>query len=90
MLGRARLAVRDAGLANIDLMRAAAEKLPIQDGSVDVAMVNGIFNLNLSRTSIFRELGRVVRPGGVAYAAEIILKNPLPPDQQSSEDNWFA
>ncbi len=90
MLERARLAVRNAGLANVHLMRAAAENLPIRDASVDVAMVNGIFNLNLSRTSIFRELGRVVRPGGVAYAAEIILQNPLPPDQQSSEDNWFA
>jgi arsenite methyltransferase len=43
-----------------------------------------------TRLSIFRELGRVVRRGGVIYAAELILKEPLPPEQQTSESNWFA
>jgi SAM-dependent methyltransferase len=90
MLGRARSALRSAGQGNVYLMRADAEDLPLRTASVDRALVNGMFNLNPARGSIFSELARVLRPGGVAYAAEIILKNPLPPDQQSSEDNWFA
>ena len=31
-----------------------------------------------------------MRPGGAVYAAEIILREPLPPEEQASETNWFA
>ena len=53
-------------------------------------MVNGIFNLNPVRDAIFRELARVVRSGGVVYVAELILREPLSPEIQESEENWFA
>ena len=36
----------------------------VSDGSIDVALVNGIFNLSAARAAISRELTRVVRPGG--------------------------
>jgi SAM-dependent methyltransferase len=90
MLERARSALRVSGQANVHLMRADAENLPLGPSTMERALVNGIFNLNPTRGSIFLELARVLRPGGIAYAAEIILKDHLPPDQQSSEDNWFA
>jgi hypothetical protein len=32
----------------------------------------------------------VVRPGGAVYAAELILREPLPPAVKQSETNWFA
>jgi hypothetical protein len=51
---------------------------------------NGIFNLNPSRTAIFRELARVLRGEGLVYAAELVLREPLPPEVVSSEANWFA
>lgn len=90
MLERASQAVREAGLQHIHLALAGAEDIPLQSGSVDVAMVNGIFNLNPSRSSIFKELSRVVRDWGVAFIAELILKKrPWLPAKQS-EDNWFA
>ena len=53
MLERARTAAREAGLKNAVLCRADAEALPIKDGSIDVALINGIFNLNPSRDAIF-------------------------------------
>ena len=90
MLERAFQAVRGAGLTNIYFTLAGAEDIPIRTSSVDVAMVNGIFNLNPARASIVNELSRVVRKGGVAYIAELILKRrPWFPAKQS-EDNWFA
>src|SRR5947208_3280116 len=67
-----------------------AERLPVSDGSIDVALVNGIFNLNPARAEIFRELARVVRPGGAVFAAELILHEPLPPTTRFSEADWFA
>lgn len=90
MLACARQAAVEAGSANIEFHQADAEDLPIGEGSIDLALVNGIFNLNPVREAIFLELARVVRPGGAVYAAELILKEPLPPEIQESEANWFA
>jgi SAM-dependent methyltransferase len=90
MLDRARQAVVEAGASNVELREAGAEQLPITDEQIDVALVNGIFNLNPSRDAIFRELARVVRRGGTVFAAELIVSCSLPPEARASESNWFA
>ncbi len=90
MLARARQAAGELGVKNVEFCHADAENLPIGDGVIDVALVNGIFNLNPARHPIFRELARVMREGGALYAAELILSGPLPPEIQESITNWFA
>jgi SAM-dependent methyltransferase len=90
MLGRANFAVLASGARNIMLAQAAAEKMPLSDASIDIALINGMFNLNPARTEIFAELARVVVPGGVAYSAELILKEPLPQAVREDEASWFA
>ena len=78
------------GLTNLHCLRADAERLPLAEGAIHTALINGIFNLNPARTAIFAELARVVRPGGVVYAAEIVLRKPLAPEAVAQETNWFA
>ena len=90
MLARARAAGMKTKTRNIEFRQSSAELLPVDDSSVDVAMVNGIFNLNPSREKIFAELARVMKTGGVVYSAEMILREPLPPDMQMDENDWFA
>ncbi|HEV2402137.1 MAG TPA: methyltransferase domain-containing protein [Candidatus Sulfotelmatobacter sp.] len=90
MLDRARQAVAEAGVSNLELREADAEQLPVADEEIDVAMANGIFNLNPSRDAIFRELARIVRRDGTVFAAELILSSPLPAEARASESNWFA
>jgi ubiquinone/menaquinone biosynthesis C-methylase UbiE len=90
MLSRARRAVAESGVVNVELRESDAERLPIGDGEVDVAIVNGIFNLNPARETIFRELARVIKPAGTLFAAELILLQPLPPETRASERDWFA
>ena len=90
MLARARQGARRAAIGNVVFGRADAERLPIGDGWVSVALVNGIFNLNPVRDAIFRELARVVRTDGAVYSAELILSQPLPPEYKRSEADWFA
>jgi len=90
MLARARQAAAECGIEHVEFRHADAENLPIPTGSMDVALANGIFNLNPKREAIFRELARVLRDGGTAYAAELILQGPLPPEVRTTEDNWFA
>lgn len=98
MLERARKAAK-LGAANVKFHRADAESLPIEDASVDVALVNGIFNLNPARPSIFDELARVVRPGGAVYASEIVIRDlpwVIKPairliwSFRRNRSNWFA
>lgn len=99
MLARARRAATEKNTGNLEFRLADAEELPLASGSVDVALVNGIFNLNPARDLIFEELARVMRPGGKVYAAEIVVREPpgalksvlrMMRKLQSNSDNWFA
>jgi arsenite methyltransferase len=90
MLSRARQAVAESGVVNVELRESDAERLPISDGEIGVAIVNGIFNLNPARDAIFRELARVIKPAGTVFAAELILSQPLPSEARASETDWFA
>ncbi len=90
MLSRARQAVGESAVKNVELRESDAEHLPIGDGEIDVAIVNGIFNLNPMRDAIFRELARVIRPAGIAFVAELVLSAPLPLETRVSEADWFA
>lgn len=76
-----------AGTARV---KAGAESMPLRESSVDLAVVNGIFNLNPFRTEIFRELARVVKPGGRVYGAELVLKGELSVTFQAGRANWFS
>jgi arsenite methyltransferase len=89
MLARAQEAAVEARIKNIEFHHADAENLPIPNESVDIALLNGIFNLNPMREAIFRELARVIRSDGAVYAAELILKEPLPSEFRN-DSNWFA
>ena len=90
MLVRAREAAAEYGIDNVEFHHADAEDLPIADGAIDVALVNGIFNLNPDREAIFRELARVLRQDGVVYAAELILREPLPAEILKNPGSWFS
>lgn len=90
MVQRAQANADAVGSVNLRCVRGDAERLPLADSCIDTALVNGIFNLNPTRTAIFAELARVVRPGGAVYAAEIVLRHSLSPDVAAQETNWFA
>ena len=89
MLARARAAAWEAGAANVECVLSDAEALPFDDKSFDKVIINGLFNLNPGREVIFRELARVLRPGGKAFVAELILTEPLPPEMEVDETEWF-
>jgi ubiquinone/menaquinone biosynthesis C-methylase UbiE len=90
MIGRARRAAAEAGAGNVEFFEVDAERLPLEDDSIDVVLANGIFNLNPARSEIFAELARVVRTGGSVHAAELVLRAPLPRETRESESSWFA
>ncbi len=90
MLNRAIAAARAQDAGNAAFCQADAERLPVATGSIDIALVNGIFNLNPARKEIFGELARVLRQGGKVYAAELVLRAPQGRDEQIKAADWFA
>lgn len=90
MVARAQHNLASTGLTNVDCVRGDAERLPLADGVVNIALINGIFNLNPARAAIFAELARVLQPGGQVFAAEIVLRHPRPTQVTAKENDWFA
>jgi SAM-dependent methyltransferase len=90
MLERAHDAQEEGRCQNLAFVCSEGEHLPFADGAIEVAIVNGIFNLNPARDAIFHELARVISPHGSVFAAELILRDPLPAEESTSEANWFA
>ncbi|MBP7865332.1 MAG: arsenite methyltransferase [Acidobacteria bacterium] len=82
MLGLARLnAVKFAareGYDNVEFRKGYIEDLPVEDGSVDVVISNCVINLSPDKPKVFREVHRVLRPGGRMVVSDIVLNRELP------------
>ncbi|MFO8007731.1 MAG: arsenite methyltransferase [Candidatus Brocadiia bacterium] len=66
------------GLQNVELRLGEIEHLPVADGSADVVISNCVINLSPDKPQVWREVARVLRPGGRAAVSDIALKQPLP------------
>jgi SAM-dependent methyltransferase len=64
MLGRSRAAATAMGLRNVEFRQGVIEDLPIEDGSADVVISNGVINLCADKRQVFAEVMRVLKPGG--------------------------
>ena len=76
MLERAR--TNAAGLPQVDLRRGRLESLPLDDGSVDAVTSNCVINLVPDKSTVFREIHRVLRPGGRMVISDVLLDGRLP------------
>jgi arsenite methyltransferase len=84
MLEKARRGAEEMGLENVDFRRGLAEKLPVEDSSVDVVISNGVINLCPDKMAVMREVNRVLKPGGRIQIGDIIVHKEV---SQSAKDN---
>lgn len=80
MLDRARKNAEKSGAANAEFHKATIDRLPLEDGSVDCVISNCVINLASDKRAVFREMARVLKPGGRVAVSDIALKKPLPPE----------
>jgi len=65
-------------LTNVEFHLATIDQVPLEDNSVDCVISNCVINLAPDKNSVFREIARVLRPGGRVAISDIALKQPLP------------
>lgn len=82
MVDKARANAASLGLAQVDIHLAPAERLPLNNDTVDAVIVNGIFNLCPDKEAVAAEIWRVLKPGGRLLVSEIVLQ--LPEDEAAT------
>jgi SAM-dependent methyltransferase len=78
MLDRARRNAEVAARHNVEFREGRIEALPVADASVDVVISNCVINLVPDKAAVFREVARVLRPGGRMVVSDVVLERPLP------------
>lgn len=79
-----------SGAHNVHFRRGLLEALPVDDASVDCVISNGVINLCPDKAQVFREVRRVLRPGGRLALADIVTEAELPEQVTCNASLWAA
>lgn len=88
MLAKAAAGADALGLHNVEVRPGYAEDLPVDDASVDVVISNGVINLCPDKQAVFRELFRVLRPGGRIQVGDILVHLEVPQEAKDDIELW--
>lgn len=77
-------------LDNVEFRLGEIENIPAADASVDVVISNCVINLSPDKPRVWREIARVLKPGGRVAISDLALKQPLPEGVGAMLDAWIG
>lgn len=84
-------AAREAGVGErVTVLEGDTQVLPVDDEAIDVVISNGVLNLSTDKDAAFREIWRVLRPGGRLQLGDVVLGKDLSERSRSDVDLWAA
>ncbi|MPZ70740.1 MAG: methyltransferase domain-containing protein [Actinobacteria bacterium] len=88
MVDRATRLARELELDNIEFRLGFIEELPIDSGWAEVVISNGVINLCPDKLGVYREIHRILKPGGRMTIADICVERPVPEGALKDIDLW--
>ena len=88
MIEKAKGNAQALGISNVEFRHGTIEALPVETGSIDVAISNGVFNLCPDKPGVVTEVFRVLRAGGRLLMADILLEDHVTHDKVQLMGSW--
>jgi arsenite methyltransferase len=88
MLNKANANKARLGLENVEFRQGQIEALPVDDQSVDVVISNCVINLSPDKSAVFKEVFRVLKPGGRISISDIVTRGEFSPDHRAQLALW--
>jgi len=88
MVARGRQLAQEHRFGNVEFRQGDIEHLPVDSATVDVIISNCVINLTPDKLASFKEIHRVLKPGGRILIADLVTEGPLPPDVRASAAAW--